>query len=111
MTPEPLVAATPVSPVDLTRLEALATKIERQCNAADKRAARRCTARAEVRLDALELRPLLAAFRAVERVRALLAEPDRWHVYEPHELGEAFLVDTVRDWIDELRAALDGGAE
>lgn len=88
------------APVDLARLEELAEKIERQCNAADRRAVRRCIARAEVRLDALELRPLIAAARAVERVRevraCLGAGPMDY---------EAFV-----DEVDEILAAL-GGAE
>jgi hypothetical protein len=44
-------------------------------------------------------------------VRDLLDQTAHWHVYEPRELGEAFLVDTVRDWIDEVRAALDAWPE
>lgn len=49
------------------------------------------------------------ASRVIGRTNAvhdLLDQAARWHVYESRDLGEAFLVDGVRDWIEEVRAAL-----
>lgn len=43
---------------------------------------------------------------ALERVRELLNSTKSWHTYEPRELGEAYLADTVNDFIDDLAAAL-----
>ncbi len=36
-----------------------------------------------------------------------LHEAGDWHIYESHDVGEVFPVDTVDDWVEEIRAILD----
>ena len=47
------------------------------------------------------------ATRKVAAVEALLADgPDTWEGYQTHDIGFAFLAESVLDWTDSLRKAL-----
>lgn len=43
---------------------------------------------------------------AIEAVLKLLKEPEEWRVYDTRDMGDAYAVDTVKDFIGDIRDAL-----